>query len=78
MASGPAWFTLEFHGSTPRSIIERERARLSEGMSGHDAMIDADCPCCQMLAGMPGPVFWNFDGSSMDDDLALNLVRPHG
>jgi hypothetical protein len=27
----------ECHGRTPRAIIDRERARLAEGMSGHDA-----------------------------------------
>ena len=49
----------ECHGRTPRSIIDRERARLPEGMSGHDAIVDPDCPCCQMMADMPGPVFWH-------------------
>jgi hypothetical protein len=66
---------LECHGRTARSIIARERARLPEGMSSHDAMIDPDCPCCQMMADMPGPVFWNLDGSSMDDDFAFDLYR---
>ncbi len=65
----------ECHGRTPRSIIDRERARLPEGMSGHDAMVDADCPCCQMLADMPGPAFWGLDGSSMDDDFAFDLTH---
>lgn len=63
----------ECHGRTPRSIIDRERARLPEGMSGHEAMIDPDCPCCQMLADMPGPSFWHLDGSEMDDDFAFDM-----
>jgi hypothetical protein len=63
----------EHHGRTPQSIIDRERARLPEGMSGHDAIVDADCPCCQMLADMPGPMFWHLDGSSMDDDFAFDM-----
>ena len=63
----------ECHGRTPRSIIDRERARLPEGMSGHDAVIDADCPCCQMLADMPGPMFWHLDGSGMDDEFAFDI-----
>src|SRR5207302_68028 len=65
-----AWFDepdLECHGRTPRSIIDRERARLPEGMTGREAMIDPDCPCCQFLADMPGPSFWHLDGSEMDD-----------
>jgi len=63
----------ECHGRTPRSIIDRERARLPEGMSGHEAMIDCDCPCCQMLADMPGPTFWHLDGCNMDDDFAFDI-----
>ena len=49
----------EYHGRTPRSIIDREPSRLPEGMSGHDAIVDPDCPCCQMMADMPGPMFWH-------------------
>lgn len=65
----------EFHGRTPRSIIARERARLPEGMTGHEAMIDPDCPCCQMLSDMPGPVFWHLDGSGMDDEFAFDIYH---
>lgn len=73
-----AWFDApnpEFHGRTPRSIIARERARLPEGMSGHHAIVDPDCPCCQMMADMPGPMFWHLDGSGMDDDFAFDIYR---
>lgn len=63
----------ECHGRTPRSIIERERARLPEGMSGRDAMVDPDCPCCQMMADMPGPAFWHLDGCNMDDEFAFDI-----
>lgn len=63
----------ECHGRTRRSIIDRERARLPEGMSGHDAIIDPDCPCCQMLADMPGPVFWHLDECNMDDGFAFDI-----
>jgi hypothetical protein len=65
----------ECHGRIPRSIIERERARLPEGMSGRDAMHDPDCPCCQMIADMPGPSFWHLDGSGMDDDFAFDIYH---
>ena len=65
----------EHHGRTPRSIIDRERARLPEAMSAHDAVIDADCPCCQMLAELPGPMFWHLDGSGMDDEFAFDLYH---
>jgi hypothetical protein len=63
----------EFHGRTPRSIVERERARLPEALSSHEAMVDPDCPCCQMMADMPGPAFWHLDGCNMDDDFAFDI-----
>lgn len=62
----------EFHGRTPQSIIDRERVRLPEGVSGREAIVDPDCPCCQGLAELPGPVFWHLDGSGMDDDFAFD------
>ena len=62
----------ECHMRTPRSIIDRERARLPEGVSGHEAMVDPDCPCCQMMAELPGPAFWHLDGCEMDDDFAFD------
>ena len=62
----------ECHGRTPRSIIARERARLPESVSGHDAMIDPDCPCCQMMGELSGPTFWHLDGSDMDDEFAFD------
>ena len=64
----------ECHGRTPRSIIHRERARIPEVVSGHEAMVDPDCPCCQMMADMSGPIFWHLDGSGMDDDFAFDIV----
>lgn len=63
----------EYSGRTPRSVIENERARLPEGGSGRDHVIDPDCPCCQMLADMPGPSFWHLDGCNMDDDFAFDI-----
>jgi hypothetical protein len=40
-------------------------------MSGHDAIIEDDCPLCQLQAEMPGPMFWHLDGCNMDDDFAF-------
>ena len=44
-------------------------------MSGHDAMVDPDCPSCQMLADMPGPTFWHLDGCNMDNEFAFDIYR---
>jgi hypothetical protein len=66
----------EYHGRTPRSIIHNERIRLPEAGSGHDAMVDHDCPLCQMMADMPGEYFWGLDGSGMDDDFAFSIWCP--
>ncbi len=60
-------------GRTARSVIHNERARIPEGESGAEAMIDDDCPLCQMQAELPGPVFWHLDGSHMDDDFAFSI-----
>ncbi len=69
----PDWEDL--HGRTPASVIDRERQRLPEGMTGADAVIDHDCPTCRMMAEMPGPVFWNLDGCNMDDEFAFSFHR---
>jgi len=58
---------------TARSIIHNERSRIPEGQSGLEAMIDDDCPLCQMQAEMDGPVFWHLDGSHLDNDFAFSL-----
>ncbi|WP_459557222.1 hypothetical protein [Lacunimicrobium album] len=65
----------EFHGRTPRSIIDRERRRLPEAVSGDEAIVDPDCPCCRAMAELPGPVFWHLDGCNMDDDFAFSIYH---
>ena len=67
----------EFHGRTPRSVIDHERARIPEAVSGDETVIDHDCPLCQMNADMPGPVFWHLDGCNMDPDFAFSLHGTH-
>jgi hypothetical protein len=57
----------------PAQIIENERRRIPEAGSGHDAMVDEDCPCCQAMADMPGPFFWHLDGCNNDDDFAFSF-----
>jgi hypothetical protein len=64
----------EYHGRTPRSIIVRERRRLPEGIDPGEAIVDHDCPLCQMMAdGLSGPVFWHLDGCNMDSDFAFSF-----
>jgi len=58
---------------TPRSIILNERRRLPEVLSPEEALIDPDCPCCQMLAELPGPCFWHLDGSDLDEEFAFDV-----
>jgi hypothetical protein len=65
----------EFSGHTPESVIEHERVRLPEVMSGADAIVDHDCPACQMMADLPGPMFWHLDGCNMDEDFAFSFHR---
>ena len=64
---------MDFADRTAASIIHNERARIPEGESGQAAMIDDDCPLCQMQAELSGPSFWHLDGSQLDDDFAFSL-----
>jgi hypothetical protein len=63
----------ELHLHTPRSIIHRERSRIPETRSGRESMVDPDCPCCQMLADLPGPMFWGLDDCNLDDEFAFDI-----
>ena len=66
----------DLHGRTPASVIDRERRRLPESSSAEEAIIDHDCPLCQMMADSRfGPTFWHLDGCNMDDDFAFSLCR---
>ncbi|HTN03228.1 MAG TPA: hypothetical protein VL132_15170 [Planctomycetaceae bacterium] len=69
----------EFHGRTPASMIDKERRRLPEKACGDEAVVDPECPCCQMLADEEtwGPVFWHLDGCNMDDDFAFSFERSY-
>jgi hypothetical protein len=62
-------------GRTPESVIEKERIRVPEAMTRDEAIVDHDCPLCQMMADMPGPMFWHLDGCNMDDDFAFSFHR---
>lgn len=65
----------EYSGRTPRDVIENERRRIPEGGPAHEHIVDHDCPLCQMMADMPGPMFWWLDGCNMDDDFAFSFHR---
>ncbi len=65
----------EFGTRTSREIIEHERARVPEALTGPEHIIDCDCPLCQMQADMPGIGFWFLDGCNMDDDFAFSDYR---
>ena len=67
----PEWDDLS--GWTPAQVIERERMRLPMAVSGADAIIDEDCPLCQMMAEEMGPTFWHLDGCNMDDDFPFSF-----
>lgn len=67
----------DLSAQTPGLVIAHERARLPEGGSGKDHMIDCDCPLCQMMADMPGPSFWHLDGCNMDNEFAFSFHATH-
>jgi hypothetical protein len=45
------------------------------GLTGEEAMIDCDCPLCQMMAESDRPSFWHLDGCNMDDDFPFALFE---
>ena len=57
---------------SPAYVIQRERLRLPLGLSGQEAMIDCDCPLCQMMADS-GPFFWDLDHRHMDPEFPFAL-----
>lgn len=61
----------ETTGASARSIVAKERSGLPEGLTGAQAIIDDDCPLCQMQAELPGTTFWHLDGCNMDNDFAF-------
>jgi hypothetical protein len=65
----------DFHGLSPAHIIEQERQRLPITLSPAAAVIDEDCPLCQMAGEEFGPMFWHLDGSHMDDDFPFSFFR---
>src|SRR5208282_5912317 len=48
--------------TTPADVIALERQRIPFGVSGKEAMVDCNCPVCQMMAEDMGPMFCHFDG----------------
>ncbi len=67
----PNWEDLS--GRTPAEVVHCERRRIPMAMSGREAMVDDDCPLCQMLADGPRPMFWHLDGCNQDDDFPFSL-----
>ena len=64
----------EMHGWTPAHVIERERTRLPMAVTGAEAVVDHDCPMCQMMAEEDfGPMFWCLDGCNMDDGFVFSF-----
>ena len=54
--------------TTPADVIALERQRIPFGVSGKEAMVNCNCPVCQMMAEDMGPMFCHFDGCNNDDD----------
>jgi hypothetical protein len=68
-----AWFDAPCEDSmslvTPGKLIALERERIPYAVSGEHAMIDCECPLCQMMAEPDfGPTFCHFDGCNNDAD----------
>jgi len=62
-------------GRPPAEVIDMERMRIPMVASGNEAVVDPDCPLCQMMAEDSGfgPMFWHLDGCNMDDDFPFSF-----
>ena len=71
------WFDAPCEGFmtrvTPAEIIGKERQRIPYAVTGKAAMIDCNCPMCQMMADDMGPMFCGFDGCNNDDDFPFTF-----
>lgn len=66
----------DLDGYIPFQVMDNERRRLPEAMTGRSMVIDENCPCCKMMgdeseAGL-GIYFCHFDGSNMEDEFAFS------
>jgi len=66
----------ELDGYIPAEVIDNERRRRPEAMTGRSMVIDEDCYCCKMMgdeseAGL-GIYFCHFDGCNMEDEFAFS------
>jgi hypothetical protein len=65
----------EFSG-IPAEVIDNERRRRPEALTGRSMVVDEDCPCCKMMgdeseAGI-GIYFTHYDGCNMEDEFAFS------
>jgi len=66
----------DLDGYIPAEVIDNERRRRPEAMTGRSMVVDEDCYCCKMMgdeseAGL-GIYFCFFDGSNMEDEFAFS------
>lgn len=69
----------ELNGRIASVIIENERKRLPEAMTGRSMVVDEDCPICKAMgdeceAGLD-ICFWHLDGSHMDQHFAFSTCK---
>ena len=66
----------DLDGYVPAEVIDNERRRRPEAMTGRSMVVDEDCYCCKMMgdeseAGI-GIYFCHFDGCNMEDEFAFS------
>jgi len=60
----------------PAEVIDNERRRRPEAMTGRSMVVDEECPCCKWMrdeseAGR-SIGFWHLDGAHMEDEFAFS------
>ena len=66
----------ELDGDIPAEVIDNERRRRPEAMTGRSMVVDEDCYCCKMMGDESeaghGIYFRHYDGCNMEDEFAFS------
>lgn len=65
----------DYHNHSPAELVDKERRREPLVLSGSAAVVDHDCPLCQMMADDMGPCFWHLDDSHMEHEFVFSSCQ---
>ena len=70
------WLSEPLEECIPAEVIDNERRRRPEAMTGRSMVVDEDCPCCKWMGDLSEAgleiTFCHFDGAHMEDEFAFS------